>query len=114
MPKVMTLHLGGKERTLKFGTMGFFKYVGEIIDGDPLTLFNEITNPRKQYELTFACIYAGLKCGGCELSKDEIDVLVQQIEFTTASEIIKTVQEAMLGGNGQVGEAEARALVEKA
>jgi|GEM_PF-4141876 len=114
MSKETTIEIGGQQRTLKFGTMGFFKYIAEVITGDPIEFVNQITTPKNQYEIVFAYVYAGLRCSGDNTPKDQIDTWVQSMEFEVAKEILKVGQEAMLGGNGKAGEKEAGELVESA
>ena len=108
MAKKLTINLGGIDRELKFGTMGFFKHIGEIIQGDPLEFMNAIGNPKKQYDLIYACVYAGLMSNGVDLP--DLDSLVQDMTFDEGAEVIKVAQESLLGGNGKVGEKEAQKL----
>jgi hypothetical protein len=111
MTKKITINLGGIDRELKFGTMGFFKHIGEIIQGDPLEFMNAIGNPKKQYDLIYACVYAGLKSNGIDIP--ELDSLVQDMTFDQGAEVIKVAQESLLGGNGQAGEKEAQMMAKE-
>lgn len=104
--------LGGTERDLKFGTMGFFKHVGKVFSGDPLDLVNGSATPAKQYEVILACIYAGLKCAGGKDTPEQVDTWVQELEFDEAARVMKAFQEAHASGNGKAGETQARELVE--
>ena len=110
MAKKLVINLGGIDRELKFGTMGFFKHIGEIIQGDPLEFMNAIGNPKKQYDLIYACVYAGLMSNGVDISPVELDRFVQDMTFDEGAEVIKAAQESLLGGNGKVGEKEAQKL----
>jgi len=111
--KKMILNLGGIDRELKFGTWGFIKHVGEIIQGDPLEFINGITSPKKQFELVYAYVYAGLMSNGIEISPLELDKMVQDMTFDEGAEVIRVATEASMGGNGKPGEKEAQMIVEQ-
>lgn len=111
--KKLTINLGGVDRELKFGTMGFFKHIGDVIQGDPLEFINQVSNPKKQFELVYAYVYAGLMSNGIEISPLELDKFVQEMTFDEGAQVIKTANEASMGGNGQPGEKEAQMIMEQ-
>lgn len=111
MIKETKLLLGGEERVLKFGSMGFFKHVGEVYEGDPLDMITGVSNPKKQYELILAVIYGGLMCAGGTYTKDQVDAWVQELDFESAASVLQVMRQAMAGNNGQAGEVEAQAMV---
>lgn len=108
--KTIQLLLGGEMKTLSFGRMTVLKYAGEIVD-DPLSLFAKDFPPKSAYQRILAFVYAGLKSAGDPSSIEQIDAWVQDMSFEDAASVITKANEAILGGNGQAGEAEAQALV---
>lgn len=90
--KTTKLKLGGQERTLNFGVMGFLKHLGEILKEDPLDIFSATfaTDPEKTYRINLSIIYAGIlaECDVQDLaptfSKADVDKWVSCLE---ASEV---------------------------
>lgn len=106
------ISLGGEERELKFGKMGFFNHVGDVFNGDPIELVNGSATPSKQYEIVFACVYAGLKCAGSQETKETVNEWVMDMEYSDGAKVMIAFQQGYATSNGQAGEAEARKLVE--
>ncbi len=106
--KTTQLLLGGEVRNLKFGRMTVLKYAGEIVD-DPMELFSAELSPKKAYTRIFAFVYAGLRSAGNDVTPEQVDEWVQDMGYEDGASILKVVGEAMLGGNGKPGEAEAQA-----
>lgn len=48
--KTITLSLGGKERTLLYGTMGYFMYIKEATKQEPFEWLQEFDKKRQQAE----------------------------------------------------------------
>jgi hypothetical protein len=102
---IQTLSLGGQERTLEFGTMGFLKHLGRIIKSDPLDLFSEgySTDPEKSYKACFAFVYAGL-LADCDMKGTEpdfdsaqVDKWVSCLKASSLGEIVLTGYAALTG-----------------
>lgn len=111
MIKNETLLLGGQERPLKFGGMGFFKYAGEVYSGDPTDLVSSAKNPKEQYDRMVVVIYAGLKCAGGTDEFEQVESWVQDLPIPDAARIRLSYLEAYAEQNGSPGEVEARELV---
>ena len=61
--KTISLSLGGEERVLMFGTLGFFEYVKEATGKDPLEWLNNLGSEgglTVYLEDTAAVVYAGV------------------------------------------------------
>ena len=61
--KTISLSLGGEERVLMFGTLGFFEYVKEATGKDPLEWLNNLGSQEGltvYLEDTAAVVYAGV------------------------------------------------------
>jgi len=61
--RVLTLTLGGKERTICFGKFGFLENIGEVTGIDPFEYFKQIgenPTPKKQFEFVHIITYSGL------------------------------------------------------
>lgn len=93
---------------LKFGVMGFLKYVNEVTGTDPLQV---LTNMKDQYKLIHAYVYAGLKCAGNNVTIEQVDEFVQNMSFEDGTAVVRLATEAMQGGDGQPGEKESREIV---
>ncbi len=69
------LELGGQERTLLFGRIGFYSYIGEHTKADPLEWFNKLSgdaNVITRIEDVALVVYAGLNTYLDEADKDNI------------------------------------------
>ena len=120
--KTMQLLIGGEERQLKFGTVAFFKFAGEVYKGDPMELvygistlellkfsgsknkedkervtelLTGISDPAKLYNIIYAFVYGGLRCGGNEVTPEQVNEWVSDMDFTTGSELLKTGRAAL-------------------
>lgn len=71
--KLITLSLGGQERTLDVGKFWYTKYYGQVAGEDPLNSTNLLISPERQFDFVVNMVYAGLKCYA----------KVNKIEFTT-------------------------------
>lgn len=61
----MKLTLGGKERTLLFGKLGFYSYIQKATNEDPLEWFNKITEKKgiiDNIKDIAVIVFAGLNC----------------------------------------------------
>lgn len=111
MAKEITIHLGCEARVLKFRSLSILKYASEYLNGeDPLTIINS-TDPAAWYNRVRAFTIAGLRCAGDKSAITDIDEWIEDMSFEDAARVMNTCMEAILGGNGKAGEAQARELV---
>lgn len=103
--KTIKLQLGDQERTLNFGVMGFLKYLGQILDADPLDIFSSgfATDPSKSYKINLAIIYAGV-LAQCEVekvkptfTKDDVDSWVSTLDTSSVDGLIFYAYSALTG-----------------
>lgn len=114
MIKEIKLQLGGSERTLKFGTFGLMKHIGDVYSGDPLDMIQGVSAPSKVYEMVLSVVYGGLRCAGDAVTKEQVDAWVQDLDMDEAAKILEASREAYVSNNGQTGETEARTITENA
>lgn len=104
--KTMSVSLGGQERVLMYGTMGYFNYIKEVTKKEPFDWLNEISKSGEENNVTMfsedaaVIIYAGLN--SYLDSKDEANVPFEKVKkwcnALTADQmapIIKTSFEAI-------------------
>jgi len=87
MNKVITISLGGQERTLLYGTMGYFAYIKEATGQDPyewLSSFDKLRDKSASDQITVmtedvaVLIYAGLNS---QLdSMDEVNIPIEKVK----------------------------------
>lgn len=107
--KVLTIHLGGKDRTLDVGKFYFTKYLGEIIGSDPLNAKVD------QFTWVVGIVYAGMRTEykvnnrAVDFSKDDVEGWIGQLEIGAVADIINRYVEVSNGetpGEGQAPEAQ--------
>ncbi len=64
MNKEFLISLGGKERTLLFGKLGFYQYISDVTKSDPIEWFNQISGENRgvinNIQDVATIVYAGL------------------------------------------------------
>lgn len=103
--KVVNLKLGGQDRTLNFGVMGFLKHLGEIAKKDPIDIFSDgtSTDPGKAYGVHLAIIHAGL-LADCDVkgvsptfTVEDVDKWVSCMETSEVDGLVLKAFAAMTG-----------------
>jgi hypothetical protein len=69
--KLMTLSLGGQDRTIDVGKFWFTKFYGQASGNDPLNSTEFVLSPEKQFDFVVNIVLAGLKTSYKVARKDE-------------------------------------------
>lgn len=71
MSKLITVFLGGQERTLDVGKFRFTQLFGEAIGQDPITMEDVLSKPGSQFDFVASLVYAGLQTSYKSAKKEQ-------------------------------------------
>jgi hypothetical protein len=107
--KQISAIVGGQQRSLTFGNMGFFDYAGEVYDGDPMELLLGSSNPKKVFQIVHAYVYAGLKSAGESVTPEQVKEWVKDMEFQAAGDLLAQARGILTSQVPKPGEQTAQA-----
>lgn len=95
--KTITLKLGGQERILLYGTVGYFEYIKEATGKDPFDWLDGLTKQAEGASLTVmvedtaTLVFAGLNCYADQ--QDQDNTPIDKVKKWTRALPVDTVQE---------------------
>lgn len=111
--KFLTLQLGGKERTLLYGTMGYFTYIKEATKKEPFEFLKDFDKKREEsangtitvlVEDIAVLVYAGLN--SYLDSRDEPNIPIDKVKKWCNALTIKSCTDICTYAFGSIGEEE--------
>lgn len=94
MSKILTIALGGEERTLDVGKFWFTEYYGEVTGNDPLNMTDIILKPQSQFAFMVNMVFAGMRCHAkvnklaFDITRDQVEDWVGNMEVEEVSKVI--------------------------
>lgn len=100
--KTITLTLGGQERVMLYGTVGYYEYIKEATGQDPFDWLDSLTKKTDGSSLTVmvedtaAVVYAGINCqldstDQANIPIDRVKKWCRALPITDVQEIFKTL-----------------------
>jgi hypothetical protein len=94
MSKLITVNLGGKQRTLDVGKFWFTKYFGEARGEDPLSISDLLNKPEGQFDFVTSLVYAGLRTSYKvsktpeDFTKEDVESWIGEMESKDVAELV--------------------------